>query len=118
MSHRNESSSGLATISGNLHRQVQGGKITEEERSAAAAQISGAENLDSLSDLDLIIESATENERSNVRFLANCVRSKAGSDVGDEHIVYFDHTPCSGNRPAGTVYRYALYESGSGYGIG
>lgn len=54
--------SGLATISGNLHRQVQSGKITEEQRSAAADRISGAENLDALSDLDLVIESATENE--------------------------------------------------------
>lgn len=54
--------SGLATISGNLHRQVQAGKITEEQRSAAADNISGAENLDGLSELDLVIESATENE--------------------------------------------------------
>lgn len=54
--------SGLATISGNMHRQVQSGKISEEERVGAAERISGAENLDSLSELDLVIESATENE--------------------------------------------------------
>ncbi len=53
---------GLATITGNMHRQVQAGKISDAERSAAIDLISAAPNLDGLSDVDLVIESATENE--------------------------------------------------------
>jgi 3-hydroxybutyryl-CoA dehydrogenase len=53
---------GLATINGNMARQVTGGKISEDERAAAIARISAAVNMDELSDVDLIIESATENE--------------------------------------------------------
>ncbi|MEM1047593.1 MAG: 3-hydroxybutyryl-CoA dehydrogenase [Pseudomonadota bacterium] len=53
---------GLATINGNMHRQVQAGKISDAERSAAIDLISASPNLDGLSDVDLVIESATENE--------------------------------------------------------
>ena len=53
---------GLATINGNLRRQVQSGKISEQEHEAAFQRISGAPDLDKLSEVDLIIESATENE--------------------------------------------------------
>ncbi|MEM8812176.1 MAG: 3-hydroxybutyryl-CoA dehydrogenase [Pseudomonadota bacterium] len=54
--------SGIATIHGNLHRQVQSGKISEEEKTSAFGRISAAEDLDALSEMDLVIESATENE--------------------------------------------------------
>jgi 3-hydroxybutyryl-CoA dehydrogenase len=54
--------SGLATIDGNMARQVASEKITEAERSAAMARISGAAGLGDLAEVDLAIESATENE--------------------------------------------------------
>ena len=54
--------SGLATIDGNMARQVTSKKITEADRSAAIARISGAAGLGDLADVDLAIESATENE--------------------------------------------------------
>ncbi|MBO0347107.1 3-hydroxybutyryl-CoA dehydrogenase [Roseibium sp. CAU 1637] len=55
--------SGLASINGNLVRQVQKEQITEAERDAALARISAAGDLDMLSDADLVIESAVENEQ-------------------------------------------------------
>lgn len=55
--------SGLANINGNMARQVQKGQITEEARSQALARISPAVDLDLLSDADLVIESAVENEQ-------------------------------------------------------
>ncbi|WP_417692211.1 3-hydroxybutyryl-CoA dehydrogenase [Roseibium sp.] len=55
--------SGLASINGNLVRQVQKEQITEAERDAALARISAAGDLDLLSDADLVIESAVENEQ-------------------------------------------------------
>ena len=53
---------GLASINGNLARQVGSGRITEEERQATLARIVGAPALGDLGEVDLVIESAVENE--------------------------------------------------------
>jgi len=52
----------LATINGNMTRQVSRKRITEEEKQAALALITTAETYDALSDCDLVIEAATEKE--------------------------------------------------------
>ncbi|WP_153771592.1 3-hydroxybutyryl-CoA dehydrogenase [Labrenzia sp. CE80] len=62
--------SGLASINGNLARQVQKGQITEEERSAALGRLSPAQDLDLLADVDLVIESAVENEQVKRKIFA------------------------------------------------
>ncbi len=54
---------GLATINGNLARQVNSKRITEEQRKSAGSMIRPIENVDQFSDFDIIIESATENEQ-------------------------------------------------------
>ena len=53
---------GLATINGNFARQVSSGKMTEDERKKAMALIKGSADLNDLSDADLVIEAATEDE--------------------------------------------------------
>jgi 3-hydroxybutyryl-CoA dehydrogenase len=53
---------GIATISGNLARQVSGGKITDEVRQKAMSNISAAPALRDLAGADLVIEAATEDE--------------------------------------------------------
>src|SRR5215469_11761378 len=53
---------GLATISGNLARQVSRQRISEEQRQAAMKRITPARVLDELGDCDLVIEAATEKE--------------------------------------------------------
>lgn len=55
--------SGLATITGNMARQVAAGRIDDEARKAAVERITPAENLDELSEMDLVVEAATENEQ-------------------------------------------------------
>ena len=52
----------LATINGNMSRQVSRKRITEEQKQAALKLISTAETYDGLSDCDLVIEAATEKE--------------------------------------------------------
>lgn len=52
----------IATINGNMARQVSRKRITEEERQAALKRISVAESLEALADCDLVIEAATEKE--------------------------------------------------------
>jgi 3-hydroxybutyryl-CoA dehydrogenase len=52
----------LATINGNMARQVSRQRITEEDKQAALKRIETAETYDSLADCDLVIEAATEKE--------------------------------------------------------
>jgi 3-hydroxybutyryl-CoA dehydrogenase len=52
----------LATINGNMARQVSRQRITEDDKQAALKRISTAENIDALGDCDLVIEAATEKE--------------------------------------------------------
>ena len=53
---------GLATINGNMARQVGEKSINEDDRKSALARIKPAENYDALSGCDLVIETATEKE--------------------------------------------------------
>ncbi|MEJ1161887.1 3-hydroxybutyryl-CoA dehydrogenase [Prosthecomicrobium sp. N25] len=62
--------SGLATINGNLTRQVNRGLISDQERVTALGRIKSAENLDALADCDIVIEAATENEQIKRKIFA------------------------------------------------
>jgi 3-hydroxybutyryl-CoA dehydrogenase len=53
---------GLATINGNMARQVSRQRITEDERQAAIKRIVPAEQFEAFSDCDLAIEAAIENQ--------------------------------------------------------
>jgi len=50
---------GIATINGNMARQVSRKRITEDERQAALKRITTAEKFDDFGDCDLVIEAAT-----------------------------------------------------------
>jgi len=63
---------GMATINGNMARQVGKKSITEDDRKSALARIKPAEKYDALADCDLVIETATEKEE---------VKRKIFSDV-------------------------------------
>ena len=67
----------LATINGNMSRQVSGGKISEADKDAALKRIGRAEKLEDLSDCDLVIEAATENQELKIKiFSALCPNLK------------------------------------------
>src|SRR5258708_33134956 len=53
---------GIATINGNMARQVTRQRITEDERQGALKRIRAAENYDALRDCHPVIEAAPENE--------------------------------------------------------
>ncbi len=53
---------GLATINGNMTRQVSKKTISEDDRTKALGRIKGAEKYDVLGTCDLVIETATEKE--------------------------------------------------------
>ena len=52
----------LATINGNLARQVTNGKMTDEERTQALSRITASADVNDLANADLVIEAATEDE--------------------------------------------------------
>ncbi|RXH21429.1 3-hydroxybutyryl-CoA dehydrogenase [Bradyrhizobium nanningense] len=54
--------SGMATINGNLARQVSKKAVSEDDKTKAMARITPAEKLDDLADCDLVIETAVEKE--------------------------------------------------------
>ena len=53
---------GIATVSGNMARQVASGKMAEQDRNAAVGRIRPAEAMQNLAGADLVIEAATEDE--------------------------------------------------------
>ncbi len=53
---------GIATVSGNMARQVGSGKLEEKARNEAMARISSATAMADLAGADLVIEAATEDE--------------------------------------------------------
>jgi 3-hydroxybutyryl-CoA dehydrogenase len=74
---------GLATISGNLARQVSRQRISEEQRQAAIKRIAAARTLDELGDCDLAIEAATEKEDVKRKvFAALCPVLKPETMIG------------------------------------
>src|SRR5690242_16363473 len=74
---------GLATINGNLARQVSRKLIGEQDRQGALARIKPADSLEKLGDCDLVIESATEKEDVKRRIFADlCPHLKADAIVG------------------------------------
>src|SRR6266852_250669 len=62
---------GIATINGNMARQVSRKCITEEERQAALKRISPADTFDAFGDCNLVIAAATEKEDVKRTIFAN-----------------------------------------------
>jgi 3-hydroxybutyryl-CoA dehydrogenase len=75
--------SSLATINGNMARQVSKELISEEERKAALGRIAPAEQLDALFDCDLIIETAAEREDVKLKIFSElCPLIKPETIIG------------------------------------
>ncbi|MCG7393256.1 3-hydroxybutyryl-CoA dehydrogenase [Microvirga sp. ACRRW] len=66
---------GLATINGNMARQVAKGAITDADRQAALERIKPARGYDDLSVCDIVIEAATENEEVKRKIFTNLCAS-------------------------------------------
>ena len=63
--------SGLATIDGNLARQVSKGTISEEQRRGAIGRIKPVRDFDGLAPSDLVIEAATEDEATKRKIFSS-----------------------------------------------
>ena len=75
--------SSLATINGNMARQVSKQLISEQQRKAALSRIEPAEQLDGLADCDLIIETAAEREDTKLKIFSElCPLIKPEAIIG------------------------------------
>jgi 3-hydroxybutyryl-CoA dehydrogenase len=63
--------SGLATVNGNLARQVAAGKIDEATRRQASARVSASPTYEGIASCDLVIEAASENEATKRKIFAD-----------------------------------------------
>src|SRR3981189_3545052 len=74
--------SGMATINGNLSRQVSKKIITEDARKQALERIVSTESMDGLADCDLVVETAVEEEEVQRKvFHEVCAGLKPGAIV-------------------------------------
>src|SRR5207244_11648272 len=74
---------GIATINGNMARQVSRKRITEDERQAALKRIAPAEKFEAFGDCDLVIEAATEKEDvKRTIFASVCPALKPDAIIG------------------------------------
>ena len=74
---------GLATINGNMARQVSRQRITEEQRQGALKHITSSDKFDKLGDCDLVIEAVTEREDVKRKTLADlCPYLKPDALIG------------------------------------
>jgi 3-hydroxybutyryl-CoA dehydrogenase len=60
----------MATMSGNMDRQVKKGLLSAEDKAAALGRITTATSNDGFADCDMVIEAATENEAIKVKIFA------------------------------------------------
>ena len=72
---------GLATLSGNLERQVKKGTISEAERKAALLRIRTSTDYDALGSASLVIEAATENLELKRRILEQIDQRVSGDCI-------------------------------------
>ncbi|MGV6874682.1 3-hydroxybutyryl-CoA dehydrogenase [Pseudochelatococcus sp. B33] len=74
---------GLATINGNLSRQVSKGNLSEDERGQILARIVAATSYEQFGDSDIVIEAAVENEDIKRKiFQALCPALKPSAIIG------------------------------------
>ena len=107
----------LATINGQLSRQVAKGQIDEAEPHARCSTASRSpRRLDELGDCDLVIEAASENEEIKRKiFTSSAAVSQAGRDRRLEHVVDLDHPARLGDRQSRAVHRHPFHESGAAH---
>ena len=110
---------GLATINGNLTRQVSRKLIAEEDRAGGArAHPAGrhARQARRLRSRDRVRDREGRRQAQDLR--RPLPAPEAGRDHRHQHLVDLDHAACRLDRPAGALHRHPLHESGAGDGAG
>ena len=106
---------GLATINGNMARQVSKGAITDAERQAALGRIRPAAAYEDFSELRHRHRGRDRERGGQAQDLRRALPGAApGGDDRHQHLVDLDHPACRRDRPAGALHRHPLHEPGAG----
>ena len=109
----------LATINGNMAREVSRQRIKDEDRQAALKRISTAETARRARRLRSRHRGRDREGRGQAQDLHRAVPDpEAGGDRRHQHLVDLDHPACRLDRPAGEVHRHSFHESGAAHGAG
>ena len=111
--------SAMATINGNLSRQVAKKIITEDARKQALGRIVSAETIDGLGGLRPGDRDRGREGRDQAKDLSRPLRgAEAGGDHRLQHLVDLDHAARRLHRSAREVHRHSFHESGAADGAG
>ena len=108
----------LATINGNLTRQIARKAMSEEEKDKALSLISTATDFSGLEQSDLVIEAVTEDEDIKQQIYRYLPDPQIRRHHHIKHLNDFHYAPCCENRPAEQIHRHAFYEPCSCHGTG
>ena len=106
---------GLAIITKNLARQVEKGRMKEEEKEATLNRLTVTLDLDCVKEADLIIEATVEKMDIKKKIFANLDEIARTRNFSNEYVISANYRNCGGNEASGKSNRYALYESSSSY---
>ena len=110
---------GIATINGNMARQVSRKRITEEERQAALGRITPAEKLRSLRRLRSRHRGGDREGGRQAHDLRQRVPApQARRHPRHQYVLDLDHAARLVDRPAGAIHRHPFHESGAADGAG
>ena len=110
---------GLATINGNLTRQVSRKLISEEDRQAALDAHRAGRHARQARRLRSRHRVGDREGGGQAQDLRRSLPAPEGRrDRRHQHVVDLDHAACRLDRPAGEIHRHSLHESGAGDGAG
>ena len=101
-----------ALMEKNFSRNVEKGRMTEEAKKAALANVSYSAKMEDIKDCDLVIEAATENPTIKKSHLQGIVRKcKERMHTCIKYFISFNNRYRSSNLQTGQSYRNALLQS-------
>ena len=110
---------GLATISGNLARQVSRQRISEEQRQTALKHITAAKTCRRTRRLRSRHRGGDRKGRRQAQGVRHAVPgAQTRGDRRHQHLVDLDHAARRRDRPAGAFHRHSFHESGAADGAG
>ena len=100
----------LSEIACNLNRQIAKGRISEDQKLAALSKVTATLDLQTMSDVDLVIEAVTEHEETKRKVLASITPFLKPEALIASNSSSYSITPaCSSDRPGGKIHRHAFH---------
>ena len=110
---------GLTTITRNLSRSVDKGKLSAAEKESILGRISTSTDLKDMAAADFVVEAATENEALKFKIFKDLdVSARRNRHPVHQYVVYPHRPDCVPDPKTGQDHRNAFHESRSGDAAG